>query len=137
MRYKGLKGKFWTVFSEYTRRRDFKKYKRCVACGRTVTTWRDLQAGHYAPASNCGFALLFDERNVHGECAGCNAFDSGHLIGYRRNLVERYGEAWVVRLEADYNAARYKGKTTKVWNTKEYEAKIKHYEQELARLESE
>lgn len=130
MRYKGIKGKFWIVFSEYIRKRDTKKYGRCIACGRR----RRLQAGHFAPASNCGFALLFDERNVNGECAGCNAFDGGHLIGYRIGLLQRYGEAFVQQLESDYNASRYRGKITKVWSQKEFEEKIAHYKKLLDEL---
>ncbi len=128
MRYKGIKGRFWVVFADFIRQRDTRKYHgRCVACRRV----RTLQAGHYAPAGNCGFALLFDERNVNGECAGCNAFDSGHLIPYRAGLVERYGEAWVLQLEADYNASRYKGKTSHEWSKKEYEEKIREYKEKL------
>ena len=131
MRYRGEKGKFWTIFAHYIIQRDSKAFAgRCIACGKI----RPLQAGHFAPSSNCGFGLLFDERNVNGECAGCNAFDAGHLIPYRSNLVGRYGEEWVVRLEADYNAARYKGKTTKEWPKKVYEEKIKEYQMKLSSL---
>lgn len=131
MRYRGIKGKFWQVFSEFIRRRDTKRFGgKCIACRRI----RKLQAGHFAPASNCGFSLLFDERNVNGECAYCNSFDSGHLIPYRSGLVERYGEAWVVQLETEYNASRYKGKITKEWPKAIYQAKIEEYKEKINNL---
>jgi hypothetical protein len=133
VRYKGLKGKFWKVFAQYIRRRDYLKYGKCIVCNQPKT-YEELQAGHYAPAGNCGFALLFDENNVHGECAYDNAFNSGHLIGYRRSLETRYGRAFVNRLEEKYNDSRYKGKTTKEWSKKEYEEKIALYQAKLQAL---
>lgn len=134
MRYKGIKGKMWKVFSDFIRARDFKKYKgQCIACGRIVS-YAQLQAGHYAPAGNCGFALLFDETNVNGECSTCNGFDKGHLIGYKNRLIERYGFPRVEELETKYNDSHFKGVTTKNWTTKEYEAKILEYKEKLKLL---
>jgi hypothetical protein len=133
-RYKGIKGKFWTVFAQYIRRRDFLKYGTCITCGEPKT-YEELQAGHYAPAGNCGFALLFDECNVHGECAYDNGFNSGHLIQYRAGLVRRYGAKRVGDIERRYNDSRYKGKTTKEWSKKEYEAKTEEYKLKLKLLE--
>lgn len=129
MRYKGIKGKFWTVFSEYIRKRDFKKYGTCVTCGKRFNRWQDSQAGHFAPAGNCGFALLFSEDNVHAECAYDNAFNKGHLIQYKTNLEKRYGKKFVKGLEERYNDSRYKGITKKEWSKKEYEEKIRHYKE--------
>ncbi len=134
MRYKGIKGKFWAIFSEYIRKRDFNKWGCCVTCGKFIDSWQDLQAGHFAPASNCGFALVFSEENVHGECAYDNGFNSGHLIQYKTNLMQRYGENFVKSLEEKYNDSRYKGKTTKEWSKKEYEAKIIHYKTLLEKM---
>lgn len=136
MRYKGIKGKFWAVFSEYIRKRDFKKYGTCITCGKHFTDWRESQAGHFAPAGNCGFALLFDERNVNAECSYDNAFNSGHLIQYKTNLIKRYGKKFMDKLEDDYNASRYRGKTTKEWSKKEYEAKIEEYKEKITMLDS-
>ena len=126
-RYKGVKGKFWKIFSEYIRLRDLKKWGCCITCGKKVTDTSQLQAGHFAPAGNCGFALLFSEDNVHGECAYDNAFNAGHLIQYKTNLERRYGNKFVKILEERYNDSRYKGKTTKEWIKKEYEEKIAYY----------
>jgi hypothetical protein len=74
-RYKGLKGKYWTYFSEYVRRRDFIQFGRCISCGNPVSDWRQFDAGHFIAAGGGGFALLFDERNVNGECQYDNAFN--------------------------------------------------------------
>lgn len=134
-RYTGIKGKFWKVFSDFIRKRDFQKYNgQCISCGRYFDYWM-LQAGHFAPASNCGFALLFDEMNVNAECGGCNAFDKGHLIGYKTRLIERYGAEKVLALEERYNDSHFRGKTTKQWSKKEYETKIEEYKKKVAELE--
>lgn len=133
MRYKGIKGKFWKVFSEFIRKRDFKLYGTCITCGQKKK-YEELQAGHFAPAGNCGFALLFDERNVHAECAYDNGFNSGHLIQYKTNLTQRYGQDYVRAVEEDYNDSRYRGKTTKNWSKKEYLAKIEYYKSKINEL---
>lgn len=36
------------------------------------------------------------------ECARCNGTDEGHLIGYRRGLVKRYGVEMVEDIERRY-----------------------------------
>ena len=136
MRYKGIKGRFWAIFSEFIRKRDFKKYGVCIVCGKKFESWQESQAGHFAPAGNCGFALLFSEDNVHAECAYDNAFNAGHLIQYKTNLIKRYGEAFTAQLEAKYNDSRYKGKTTKEWSKKEYQTKIDHYKNLIHNLDT-
>lgn len=105
------KDKLWSAVSLFVVARDTKKYKGvCIACGQK----KPLQAGHYAPASNCGLGLCFDEDNIHGECEYDNGFNSGHLIGYGNGLVARYGLHYKEKLEERYNDSRYKGKTTKI-----------------------
>lgn len=132
-RYVGDKGKFWKIFSEYIRTRDFNTYKTCISCGRPKEYWQ-LQAGHYCPAGNCGFALIFDELNVNAECGGCNAFDSGHLINYRVNLIKRYGLEKIEALEECYRDSHYRGKITKQWSKLEYIRKIDEYKEKLKKL---
>lgn len=134
-RYKGVKGKYWTLLSEYVRKRDFIKYGKCITCGKKVNDWRELQAGHFAPASNCGFGLLFDTDNVHGECPYDNGFNEGHLIHYKTNLIKRYGEEFVSKLESRYNNSRYKGITTKEWSKSEYEEKIIELKEKIRKLD--
>lgn len=135
-RYKGIKGKFWTVFSEYVRKRDMKNFGgRCVTCDQ-AKDYSELQAGHFAPAGNCGFGLLFDEMNVHAECQYDNAFNKGHLIQYKTNLERRYGKPTVEDIERRYNDSRYKGITTKNWTKKEYEEKISQYKAKIRDLDA-
>lgn len=131
-RYEGRKGVYWHVLSQYIRMRDFFTYGTCISCGKKFNTWKDSQAGHYAPAGNCGFGLVFDKRNIHGECPPCNnpVFSSGKLIPYRTNLVKRYGEEWVKQLDEDYKAKRF----AKEWNQKEYDSEIRKLQAELAEL---
>lgn len=116
-----FKDKMWSAISLYVVARDEKKYGGiCIACGLK----KKLQAGHYAPAMNCGFALLFDEDNIHGECEYDNGFNEGHLIGYKNGLEKRYGKEFVDRLEERYNDSRYKGLVTKEYSKLEYISKI-------------
>lgn len=133
-RYKGIKGKYWAVFSEYIRRRDFKAYGRCISCGKTVSDWREFDAGHYISAGGGGFALLFDERNVNGECKYDNGFNASHLLLYRRGLDTRYGAGTADALEERYKDAHFKGKITKEWTKREYEARLAEMKEKLAHI---
>jgi len=90
------------VFNAYIRKRD--AGKPCISCGKTGKV---LQAGHYYKVQICN--MRFDEDNVHGECEGCNCFDIDHLIGYRKGLVERYGEDFVKILDIKYDAYKRDG----------------------------
>jgi hypothetical protein len=47
-------------------------------------------------------------------------------------LIKRYGAKRVTDLEERYNDSRYRGKTTKNWSKKEYEAKIIEIKEKLA-----
>ncbi len=132
-RYKGRKGIYWHLVSQYIRKRDFYKYGTCISCGKKFDKWEQSQAGHYAPAGNCGFALLFDERNINGECAACNnpVFSSGKLIPYRANLVKRYGERHVKKLDKEYSEKV----TMKEWSQGEYDKEIKKLIRKIKKLD--
>ena len=80
-----LKQDLQVIFNKYIRLRH--EGKPCVSCGK----YNRLQAGHYFAVKNYD-AFRFDERNVHGECAGCNCFDESHLIGYTNNMKNRLSE---------------------------------------------
>ena len=72
-RYTGYKGTLWTIFSMYTRKRDFIKYNgRCVSCPRVLEDWKLGDAGHYVSVSRGNNETLFDEKNVHLQCKKCN-----------------------------------------------------------------
>jgi len=79
-----------------------------------------MGAGHYVPSSVGGFAIRYDEMNVHAQCMRCNVHLSGNPIEYRERMVKQYGEKEVKKLEArrhdiikdfDYDAAIKKYKT--------------------------
>lgn len=125
LRYKNPpeKGIYWYLFSLYVRQRDVERYGTCISCGRTITV-DTCDAGHYYPASSCGRDLIFDTYNVNAECGRCNAFDEGHLIGYREGLIERYGVEVVDDLKKKY--FEYKnGPPVKDWKADVYIEKIK------------
>ena len=80
------------VFSLYVRMRDSKPFKfgyfRCISCGRILPV-SEADAGHYIGRGN--MALRWESSNVWSECKACNRFDSSHLIGYRKNLIIKFG----------------------------------------------
>ena len=92
-----LKGMAWTVFSKHIRERDVEK--PCITCGLPLAHG-DIQAGHYVPVGNSSVVMWFLEENVNGEHPTCNADFSGwHLVPMRKNMVWRYGEEVVEKLD--------------------------------------
>ena len=114
-----LTAKAQRIFNAYIRKRDSQDgYFTCISCGRQTPT--DLMdAGHYVPVKRSS-NLRFHEMNVHGECKRCNGFDEFHLIGYRKNLIEKIGEDMVIWLEDN-------ARTTKKWTRTELDEIIKNY----------
>ena len=126
-RYKSnvRKNIMWWLVSRYCRMRDARKYGVCISCGRQLLHFQEGDAGHFAPAQGCGIGLLFDLHNVNLECSRCNSKDAGHLIGYRRGLIERYGVEVVEDIERRYQAHQKAPGVEKEWNQAEYDARIK------------
>jgi len=122
-----LKKKAQLVFNEFIRLRD--KDLPCISCNLPKET---KQAGHYYPTQGYD-GLRFDEFNCNGECAGCNCFDEGHLIGYGENLLNRIG-----RVEFDLlklRAADYKRNGHK-WSRYELEIIIEKYQKRVKDLKT-
>ena len=114
-----LTAKAQKVFNAYIRQRDSQDgYFTCISCGQVKDT-SQLNAGHFAPVKG-GSALRFDEFNVNGECISCNGFDEFHLIGYRRNLINKIGEGAVLYLEQN-------AKLVKRWSRTELNEIIEKY----------
>lgn len=91
------KKKAWEVFSRYIRIRDAIRTTgdiatgSCVSCGKRYPSFGrgGLQAGHFlAGRSN---ALLFDERNCHAQCYGCNMAKGGNYQEYQIFMEQTYG----------------------------------------------
>ena len=102
------------VFNAYIRQRDAEL--TCISCGQHRENY---DAGHYVPVKGGSF-LRFHEWNVNKECKACNGFDEFHLIGYRRNLVNKIGEDAVKWLEDNR-------RTVKKWSRCELLEIIKKY----------
>lgn len=116
-----LNAKAQSVFNKWIRLRDCDIYGngKCISCGKPITDYRDADAGHYVPVKGGSF-LRFHEDNVHLECKGCNGFDEFHLVGYRKNLIEKIGIERVEYLESNR-------RKVKKWSRSELEEIIKKY----------
>jgi hypothetical protein len=114
-----LTAKAQKVFNAYIRKRDSQDgFFTCISCGKTLTT--DLMdCGHYAPVKQSSY-LRFNEYNCSGECKRCNGFDEFHLIGYRKNLINKIGLEMVEWIDSNY-------RTPKKWTRFELEEIIKKY----------
>ena len=84
------------------------KVKRCLEetglafVGVCVTHARryhiaSLQAGHFIGGRRN--AVLFDQMNIHCQCYHCNVIENGEHTKYRKFMVARHGEEWVVNRE--------------------------------------
>jgi len=71
----------------FIRERD--KGKPCISCN---GLWKsDHQCGHFYKAETFS-TLRFDEKNLSGQCVGCNIHNDGNESGYRVGILNRYGE---------------------------------------------
>ena len=114
-----LLAKAQRIFNTWIRQRDLDGSRfRCISCG-IVKDVSQMDAGHYVPVKNSS-ALRFNEDNVHGECKGCNGFNQFHLVGYRKNLINKIGEKKVEWLEQNH-------REVKKWSRAELEFIIQKY----------
>ena len=74
------------------------KDQPCISCGRYHQGM--YHAGHYRSRGSAPH-LALDARNLHKQCAPCNLHLHGNLIEYRKGLIARHGEGFVMELEAD------------------------------------
>jgi hypothetical protein len=97
-----LKRTAWTLFSRYIRTRDCLRTTGstdrgvCCTCG-VEYDFKELQAGHFEQGRHN--ATLFDKRNVHAQCSGCNLFKHGNLRRYEKFMVATYGQGVVDELD--------------------------------------
>lgn len=97
----------WMWFSRFIRLRDSKpidpengaRVCRCVTCGHIAPMSGPgaIHAGHFIPLRHN--AVLYDERNVHGQCHLCNLWRRGAWIEYERFMLDKYGPAVVQELK--------------------------------------
>ena len=91
--------------SEYTRARDradremskfirlrdsdASGYGRCISCGKLVH-WTKAHNGHFINRGHLN--TRFDEQNCNLQCFECNCEKYGNEEGYKKGLIEKYGE---------------------------------------------
>ena len=123
------KDKLDRVFSKFIRLRDCMPngYFRCISCGK-IKPLNQADCGHYINRQH--MSTRFDEHNCNAQCRECNRFDEGNIQGYRRGLIQKYGEQRVLLLEL-------KKSDIKQYSDFEYDALIKHYDKEIKILEHE
>lgn len=105
MNLKPAKKKAWTAFSLYIRTRDAlkttgtKETAKCVTCDRIypIRAVGGLQAGHFLP--NRHNSVLFNEKNCHAQCYGCNVMKKGNMVKYYKYMLENYGQKTIDELE--------------------------------------
>ena len=89
-----LKKKAWGVFATFIKERD---NWTCYTCGK-YDKGATMHAGHYI--SRRHNATLFDEDNVHAQCAGCNMFRNGEPHIYTERIISENGQEFLLRLIA-------------------------------------
>lgn len=111
------------VFQRWIRKRD--ENLPCISCG--CTTAKQWDGGHYLKAELFS-GLIFNEANCHKQCSRCNDLYSGNELEYRDGLIKRYGEGYVIRLEAIKNINRnYKYTREQLIEIRqEYQLKLKN-----------
>lgn len=121
-----LKNEFWPIFSKYirtkgcleTRGGDTISLERkdgsyedvllgnCVTCDRPYPITK-LQAGHFIPGRHP--SVIYDERNCHQQCYGCNVMKKGNMVEYFIRMEKRYGREVIDELyEMDKQDRQYK-----------------------------
>lgn len=101
---------------------------KCISCKKLLKR-SEWHGWHYIPRQHMETA--FDLKNIHLQCPYCNNQLHWNLIEYRKNLVELYGEEFVLDLEARKNI-------TRSYNIPELQAILAHtnwlIEQEMKKL---
>jgi len=85
------KKSIWSKYvSPYIRLRDTdRRFEiQCCTC-KTKKHWKEMHAGHFKHGNTK--KSYFYEKNVHGQCAGCNTFKGGELAIYAVFLEKKYG----------------------------------------------
>jgi len=100
----------------------------CISCGKKNLSKHDWQAGHYIKAELCNIVWRYNEMNINSQCGVCNLWRRGNTIEYRKEMVKKYGEEKVKKLEQCYNEGLILG-----FNEREYLLKlIEHYAHKTA-----
>jgi hypothetical protein len=86
------KKKAWDAFSQWIRLSATKRWPddfiQCYTCGKWKPV-KQMSAGHAIGGRNN--AILFDERIVKPQCAGCNIWGRGQYQVFTRRLIAELG----------------------------------------------
>jgi hypothetical protein len=98
-----LKKELIEIFHLYIRLRDTKydngkPYFICISCW-VRKPLDEMNAGHFHSAGNNEY-IRFHEKNVNGQCFGCNVMADGNMTGYRGGMLVKYGKEVFDELEA-------------------------------------
>jgi len=77
----------------------------CISCKRPASWDGQWDAGHYLSRGSSP-SLRFEPLNVHKQCLPCNRHQSGFLVAYRLNLIEKIGREKVEWLEGPHEAKK-------------------------------
>ena len=98
------------AFSKYIRTRDAQGSQiYCITCDKPYPAFGVgcAQAGHFIPGRHS--AVLYDERNAHGQCYNCNINLKGNWVKYEVKMLEKYGQEVIDELkELDKTNPHYK-----------------------------
>jgi len=102
-----LEADVWYWCSKYIRARDsINGYGNCCVCKRLVNI-KKADAGHFIGRGfGGGSGTKFDERNIHLQCKGCNAFRQGDLR-YRDFMLKKYGQKAIDELRLKHRTHNY------------------------------
>jgi hypothetical protein len=93
-----------TVYNKWKRMYDLSMGYGCISCGtHQAIQWH---AGHYRTVK-AAKQLRYTDDNVWLQCSQCNSHDSGNVVEYRINLVNRIGTERVEALECNNALATY------------------------------
>ena len=90
------------VFSIFIRQRGMNEQgiTRCFTCGK-FDYWKKLQCGHYWGRKEIG--TRWDEINCQTQCFSCNCKKEGNKPAFTLNLIKKYGEGILSKLEINKN----------------------------------
>jgi hypothetical protein len=94
-RWVGPIGTLWTIFSMYTRKRDWLLFGgECCSCEMILPHWRDGDAGHFISVSRGNNSTVMHPKNVGLQCKNCNNPDMSpdSSIPYAKKIDQRYGK---------------------------------------------
>lgn len=85
---------------------------KCCTCGKFGSWFYTMDAGHFISKGKGGQSgVRFDERNVHAQCKGCNAFHQGKTLEYRDFMLGKYGQETIDELRRLDKITRRQGPT--------------------------